>query len=55
MLGTIGPGAGKEVHLAGRGAWDTFAALRSPAAVRAEVPYATRATGEHVHCSPMAP
>nr|WSW42106.1 alpha/beta fold hydrolase [Streptomyces sp. NBC_01001] len=40
VLGTRSPGDEKAVYLAGRGAWDTFTRLCSPAAVRAQVPYA---------------
>ncbi|QES58329.1 hypothetical protein DEJ51_32790 [Streptomyces venezuelae] len=41
MLGTDHPGDEEAVCLAGRGAWDTFAGLCSPAAVRTKVPYGT--------------
>ncbi|MFI8277951.1 alpha/beta hydrolase family protein [Streptomyces sp. NPDC085929] len=40
VLGTRSPGDEEAVYLAGRKAWDTFARLCSPAAVRAQVPYA---------------
>ncbi|MFE6846646.1 alpha/beta hydrolase family protein [Streptomyces sp. NPDC057686] len=40
VLGTRSPGDEKALYLAGREAWDTFARLCSPAAVRAQVPYA---------------
>ncbi|MFI5999537.1 alpha/beta hydrolase family protein [Streptomyces sp. NPDC051366] len=40
VLGTRSPGDEKAVYLAGRKAWDTFTRLCSPAAVRAQVPYA---------------
>ncbi|MEV7415203.1 alpha/beta hydrolase [Streptomyces sp. NPDC089919] len=39
VLGTRRPGDEEAVYLAGRRAWDTFARLCSPAAVRAQVPY----------------
>ncbi|MFE6840656.1 alpha/beta hydrolase family protein [Streptomyces sp. NPDC057705] len=39
VLGTDHPGDEKAVYQAGRAAWDTFARLSSPAAVRAKVPY----------------
>ncbi|WP_405834125.1 MULTISPECIES: alpha/beta hydrolase family protein [unclassified Streptomyces] len=41
VLGTDHPGDEKAVYQAGRAAWDTFARLCSPAAVRAKVPYAS--------------
>uniref|UniRef100_A0AAU2K022 Alpha/beta hydrolase n=1 Tax=Streptomyces sp. NBC_00049 TaxID=2903617 RepID=A0AAU2K022_9ACTN len=40
VLGTDHPEDEKAVYLAGRAAWDTFARLCSPAAVRARIPYA---------------
>ncbi|WP_330333950.1 alpha/beta fold hydrolase [Streptomyces sp. NBC_00536] len=39
VLGTAKPAEEKAVYLAGLAAWDTFASLCSPAAVRARVPY----------------
>ncbi|MFG2292194.1 alpha/beta hydrolase family protein [Streptomyces sp. NPDC048603] len=42
VLGTSRPADEKDLYLAARGAWDTFAGLCRPAAVRAQVPY-----GEH--------
>ncbi|MEV7616834.1 alpha/beta fold hydrolase [Streptomyces sp. NPDC089799] len=39
VLGTSRPADEKDVYLAARGAWDTFAGLCRPAAVRAQVPY----------------
>ncbi|MER6313681.1 alpha/beta hydrolase [Streptomyces sp. NPDC001581] len=39
VLGTDHPGDEKAVYQAGRTAWDTFAGLCSPSAVRAKVPY----------------
>ncbi|MGE7387230.1 alpha/beta hydrolase family protein [Streptomyces sp. NPDC004126] len=39
VLGTNRPGDEKAVYQAGRGAWDAFARLCSPAAVTAKVPY----------------
>ncbi|MER5931922.1 alpha/beta fold hydrolase [Streptomyces sp. NPDC002054] len=39
VLGTDSPGDEEEVYRAGRRAWDTFAKLCTPPAVRARVPY----------------
>ncbi|MFG2714747.1 alpha/beta hydrolase family protein [Streptomyces goshikiensis] len=39
VLGSARPGEEEALYRAGRGAWDTFGRLCSPAAVRARVPY----------------